>query len=86
MAFPSYSALGLETTGLLSFRLPKRWGQSEVDSEKNGSSLCLANRGSDRTTSCLVVTKTNLILSCSLAHAEGGMVFTGYESASLSDR
>ena len=48
-----------------------------------GIDLYLAKRRCDEITSCFVATKTNLIPSNSLAHAEGGMASTDSESSSL---
>ena len=52
-----------------------------------GSDLYLSKKkGSDGITSCFVATRTNLILSCSLAHAEGEIVYIGSELVLLSGR
>ena len=50
-----------------------------------GVGLYLAKTGRDGVTSCFVATMTNLIPSCSLNHAGGGMASIGSESVSLSN-
>ena len=63
----------LETTGHSTHILSMSWGVEEVGSAISAA----AKRGSDEKLSSFAAKRTNLFLSYSLTHAEGGMESVG---------
>ena len=73
-----HSNLGSESTGHQLIEKPKREGGLRWAARMKASDLYLAYRGFDEITSYVVATRTNLIPSCSLTHAEDGQATVSY--------